>query len=66
MKKTPLNLKLVILLEYQKYKNVFAKGYAPFRSEERFVIKKVKNTVLRALLMILIEKKLLVLSTKKN
>ena len=29
-----------------KYKNVFAKGYTPNWSEEVFVIKKVKNTVL--------------------
>ena len=28
-----------------KYKNAFAKGYAPNWSEEIFVIKKVKNTV---------------------
>ena len=28
-----------------KYKNIFAKGYAPNWSEEMFVIKKVKNTV---------------------
>ena len=30
-----------------KYKNIFAKGYMPNWSEEVFVIKKVKNTVLR-------------------
>ena len=29
-----------------KYKNIFAKGYMPNWSEESFVIKKVKNTVL--------------------
>ena len=29
-----------------KYKNIFAKGYVPNWSEEVFVIKKVKNTVL--------------------
>ena len=28
-----------------KYKNIFAKGYAPNWSEEAFLIKKVKNTV---------------------
>ena len=28
-----------------KYKNIFAKGYAPNWSEEVFVIKKVKNTI---------------------
>ena len=42
-----LNLKLVILLEYQKIKNIFAKGFVPNWSEEVFVIKKVKNTVPR-------------------
>ena len=31
-----------------KYKNIFAKGYTPNWSEEVFVIKKVKNTVLWA------------------
>ena len=30
-----------------KYKNIFAKDYAPNWFEETFVIKKVKNTVLR-------------------
>ena len=29
-----------------KYKNIFAKGYAPNWSEEIFVVKKIKNTVL--------------------
>ena len=29
-----------------KYKTIFAKGYVPYWSEEGFVIKKVKNTVL--------------------
>ena len=38
-----LNLKLVILLEYQK--NIFAKSYVPNWSEEVFVIKKGKKTV---------------------
>ena len=28
-----------------KYKNIFAKGYVPNRSEEVFVIKKIKITV---------------------
>ena len=28
-----------------KYKNIFAKGYTPYWSEEVFAIKKVKNTV---------------------
>ena len=37
-------LKLVILLEYQ---NVFAKGYTRNWSEEVFVIKKIKDTVLQ-------------------
>ena len=33
-------------LKISKYKNIFAKGYIPNWSEEVFVIKKVKNTVL--------------------
>ena len=32
-------------IRISKYKNIFAKGYAPNWSEEAFVIKKVKNTV---------------------
>ena len=32
-----------------KYKNVFAKGYTPNWSEEVFVVKKVKNTVVNDL-----------------
>ena len=28
-----------------KYKDIFAKSYTPNRSEEVFVIKKIKNTV---------------------
>ena len=32
-------------VKISKYKNIFAKGYAPNWSEEIFVIKKVKNTV---------------------
>ena len=28
-----------------KYKNIFAKGYIPYWSDEVFVIKKVKNTI---------------------
>ena len=28
-----------------KYKNIFARGYAPNCSEEIFVVKKIKNTV---------------------
>ena len=29
-----------------KYKNIFAKGYTPNWSEENFVIKKIRNSVL--------------------
>ena len=32
-------------MRISKYKNIFAKGYAPNWSEEIFVIKKIKNTV---------------------
>ena len=40
-----LNLKLVILLEYQNIKSFFAKFYIPNWSEKGYVIKKFKNTV---------------------
>ena len=40
-----LNLKSLILLEYQNIKPFFAKGYVPNWSEEVFVITKVQNTV---------------------
>ena len=33
------------IVRISKYKNIFAKGYAPNWSEEDFMIKKVKNTV---------------------
>ena len=33
------------IVRISKYKNIFAKGYVPNRSEEAFVIKKFKNTV---------------------
>ena len=38
------NLKWMIMYEYQKYKNIFAKGYTPNQFEV-IVIKNVKNTV---------------------
>ena len=34
------------IVRISKYKNIFTKGYVPNWSEEVFVIKKVKNTVL--------------------
>ena len=40
-----LNLKLVILLEYQNLKIFFAKSYVRNWSEEDFMTKKLKNTV---------------------
>ena len=43
-----VNQKLVVLLEYQNIKDIFAKVYVPNWSEEVFVNKKVKNTVLWA------------------
>ena len=43
-KKTP-KFKVGDYVRISKYKNNFAKGYAPNWSEEIFVIKKVKNTV---------------------
>ena len=32
-------------LRISKYKNIFPKGYTPNRSEEVFIIDKIKNTV---------------------
>ena len=43
-----LNSKLVILLEYQNIKNIFAKGNTPNWSENVFVHKKVKDTASQA------------------
>ena len=40
-----LKIKVGDHVRISKYKNVFAKGYAPNWSKEVFVIKKVKNTV---------------------
>ena len=40
-----LNLKLVILLEYQNVKIFLSKGYVPNWPEEVFVIKRIKNTL---------------------
>ena len=40
-----LNLKLVILPEYQNTKTFFAKGFVLNQSEKVFFITKVKNTV---------------------
>ena len=37
-----------MMLEYQNVKKIFSKDYVPNSSEEFFVIKKVKNTVLWA------------------
>ena len=48
---TLILIKKIILIKVgdpvriSKYKNIFSKGYTPNRSEEVFVIKKVKNTV---------------------
>ena len=47
-----LNLKLVILSEYQKIKFIFVKHYVPNWSEDVLVIKKVKNTVLQIYVII--------------
>ena len=50
-----------------KYKNFFAKGYAPNWSEQTFVIKKLKTLYhVHTLLMILMMKKLLDVFMKKN
>ena len=42
-----LKFKVGYHVRISKYKNIFAKGYTPNWSEEVFLIKKIKNTVLR-------------------
>ena len=37
---------IVVIVGISKYRNIFAKGYVPNWSEKRFVITKLKNTVL--------------------
>ena len=55
------------IVRISKYENIFAKGYTPNWSEEVFVIKKVKILCHgHVLLMILVEKKLMELFSKKN
>ena len=55
------------IFRISKYENIFAKGYIPNWSEEVFVIKKVKILCHgHVLLMILVEKKLTELFSKKN
>ena len=49
-----------------KYKNIFAKGYAPNRSEEIFVVKKIKNTVPWTYLISDLNGELLVVFMRKN
>ena len=44
-KKDP-KFKVVDRVRISKYKNIFAKGYAPNWSEKVFVVSKIKNTVL--------------------
>ena len=63
-----LNLKLVIMLEHQNTKNIFARGYTPKWSEEVFLIKEVKNTVPWTVIMMkkMMMKKLLENYMKKN
>ena len=39
-------MKIADIIRIWTYKNIFAKGYTPNWSEDIFVIKKVKNTVL--------------------
>ena len=41
--------KIEDIVKTSNYKNIFAKGYAPNWSEEVFVIKRVKNTVLHGI-----------------
>ena len=62
-----LNLKSVILLEYQNLKTIFAKRYVTTWSEEVFVIKKTKNTIPGHILLVILNvKKFLDRFAKKN
>ena len=62
-----LSLKLVIVLEFQNIKNIFAKGYTPNWLEEVFIVSKIKNTVpWTYVISDLMVKKLLEVFTKKN
>ena len=62
-----LNLKLVILIEYQNIKIFLAKGYSPNWSEDVFMIKKAQILCRgHTLLVLLTRKKFLELFTKKN
>ena len=62
-----LNLKLEILEECQKIKNIFAKSYSPDSFEEVFVIKKSETLGRGHVLLVIIKvKKLLENFTKKN
>ena len=45
LRKKILNFKVNGHVSISKYKNIFAKGYAPNWSEEIIVVKKIKNTV---------------------
>ena len=53
-------------VKISKYQNIFEKGYTSNWSDEVFVMKKVKNTVPKTLLMILMGKELLELFMKRN
>ena len=39
-------VRIVKIVRISRYKNIFAKDYVPYWSEEVFLIEKVKNTVL--------------------
>ena len=55
------------IVRISKYKNIFAKGYAPNWSEKVFMTEKVKKTVLWTMLLAILKvKKLLGRFTKKN
>ena len=61
-----LNLKLVILLEYQNIKTFLKKKFVPNWSEKVFVIKKVENTAPHMVLVILKRTRSLRRFTKKS
>ena len=50
--KKDLKFKVGDYVRISRYKNIFAKGYAPNWSEEVFVISKIKNAVLGLILLV--------------
>ena len=54
------------IVKISKYKNIFATSYVPNWSEKVFVIKKVKNTVLRLYVIIVLKRRRNCLNVLRN